>query len=83
MQARKGNSRLCGGELALASGASDDPDPGLPPKGEGEDGKPTQSACFRRKAGISISSMPWLAKASTFAAAVRPLRQTLGVDNAL
>ena len=38
-----------------------------------------QSACLRRKAGISISSMPLLASASTLAAAVRPLRQTLGV----
>lgn len=40
-----------------------------------------QSACLRRKAGISISSMPLLASASTLAAAVRPLRQTLGVFN--
>jgi len=31
-----------------------------------------QSACLRRNAGISISSMPLLASASTFAAAVRP-----------
>jgi hypothetical protein len=39
----------------------------------------TQSACFRKNAGISISSMPLLASASTFAAAcVRPVRQTLG-----
>ena len=39
-----------------------------------------QSACLRRKAGISISSMPLLASASTLAAAwVRALRQTLGV----
>ena len=42
-----------------------------------------QSACLRRNAGISISSMPLLANASTFAAAVRPLRQTLGVVSAL
>jgi hypothetical protein len=42
-----------------------------------------QSACLRRKAGISISSIPLLASASTFAAAVRPLRQTLGVVSAL
>jgi hypothetical protein len=42
-----------------------------------------QSACLRRKAGISISSMPLLANASTFAAAERPLRHTLGVVNAL
>jgi len=39
-----------------------------------------QSACLRRKAGISISSMPLLASASTFAAAwLRALRHTLGV----
>ncbi len=39
-----------------------------------------QSACLRRNAGISISSMPLLASASTLAAAwVRALRQTLGV----
>ena len=39
-----------------------------------------QSACLRRNAGISISSMPLLASASTLAAAcVRPWRQTLGV----
>jgi hypothetical protein len=39
-----------------------------------------QSACFRKNAGISISSIPLLASASTFAAAcVRPVRQTLGV----
>src|SRR5574343_360373 len=39
-----------------------------------------QSACLRRKAGISISSMPLLDRASTLAAAwVRPVRQTLGV----
>ena len=38
-----------------------------------------QSACLRRNAGISISSMPLLASASTLAAAVRPLRHTLGV----
>ena len=42
-----------------------------------------QSACLRRNAGISISSMPLLASASTLAAAVRPLRQTLGVVSAL
>ena len=42
-----------------------------------------QSACLRRNAGISISSIPLLANASTFAAAVRPLRQTLGVVSAL
>ncbi len=42
--------------------------------------KQAQSACLRRNAGISISSMPLLASASTFAAAcVRALRQTLGV----
>jgi len=39
-----------------------------------------QSACLRRNAGISISSMPLLASASTFAAAwPRALRHTLGV----
>ena len=39
-----------------------------------------QSACFLRNAGISISSMPLLASASTLAAAcVRFVRQTLGV----
>ena len=39
-----------------------------------------QSACLRRNAGISISSMPLLASASTLAAAwLRALRQTLGV----
>ena len=39
----------------------------------------TQSACLRRKAGISISSMPLLDSASTLAAAwVRLVRQTLG-----
>src|SRR5258707_522663 len=43
-------------------------------------GGPNQSACFLRKAGISISSIPLLANASTFAAAVRPLRHTLGTD---
>jgi hypothetical protein len=37
-----------------------------------------QSACLRKKAGISISSMPLLASASTLAAAVR-VRHTLGV----
>ena len=47
--------------------------------GEADD----QSACLRRNAGISISSMPLLASASTFAAAVRPLRHTLGVVSAL
>ena len=31
-----------------------------------------QSACLRRNAGISNSSMPLLASASTFAAALRP-----------
>lgn len=44
---------------------------------------PIQSACFRKNAGISISSIPLLASASTFAAAVRPLRHTLGVLSAL
>jgi hypothetical protein len=39
-----------------------------------------QSACFRKNAGISISSMPLLDNASTFAAACeRALRHTLGV----
>ena len=39
-----------------------------------------QSACLRRNAGISISSIPLLASASTFAAAwLRALRHTLGV----
>jgi len=39
-----------------------------------------QSACLRRNAGISISSMPLLASASTLAAACeRALRHTLGV----
>ena len=43
-------------------------------------GRPGQSACLRRKAGISISSIPLLARASTLAAAwARALRQTLGV----
>ena len=43
-----------------------------------------QSACLRRKAGISISSMPLEARASTLAAAcVRPERQTLGIWLAL
>ena len=42
-----------------------------------------QSACLRRNAGISISSMPLLASASTLAAAVRPLRHTLGVVSPL
>ena len=42
-----------------------------------------QSACLRRNAGISISSIPLLASASTFAAALRPLRHTLGVVSAL
>ena len=38
-----------------------------------------QSACLRKKAGISKSSMPPEAKASTFAAAwVRLVRHTLG-----
>ena len=38
-----------------------------------------QSACLRKKAGISKSSMPPEASASTFAAAcVRLVRQTLG-----
>jgi hypothetical protein len=42
-------------------------------------GATPQSACFLKNAGISISSMPLLARASTFAAAcVRPVRQTLG-----
>ena len=42
--------------------------------------QPDQSACFLRKAGISISSMPLLASASTLAVAwARPWRQTLGV----
>jgi hypothetical protein len=42
-----------------------------------------QSACLRRNAGISISSMPLELSASTLAAAcVRPLRQTLGVLSA-
>ena len=41
---------------------------------------PDQSACLRKNAGISISSMPLLASASTFAAAcVRLVRHTLGV----
>ena len=40
-----------------------------------------QSACLRRNAGISISSMPLLDNASTFAAALceRAVRHTLGV----
>ena len=39
-----------------------------------------QSACLRKNAGISISSMPLLASASTFAAAcVRLVRYTLVV----
>ena len=43
-----------------------------------------QSACLRKNAGISISSMPLLDRASTLAAAwVRALRQTLGVDRPL
>ena len=46
-------------------------------------GRRFQSACFRRNAGISISSIPLLASASTFAAAVRPFRHTLGVVSAL
>ncbi len=42
-------------------------------------GVPVQSACLRRKAGISKSSMPPEASASTLAAAwVRLVRQTLG-----
>ena len=42
-----------------------------------------QSACLRRNAGISISSMPLDDGASTLAAAwVRALRQTLGVLSA-
>ena len=41
---------------------------------------PAQSACFLKNAGISISSIPLLASASTFAAAcVRLVRHTLGV----
>ena len=44
------------------------------------EGFPDQSACLRRNAGISISSIPLLASASTFAAAcVRLVRHTLGV----
>ena len=40
-----------------------------------------QSACLRKKAGISKSSMPPDASASTLAAAcVRLVRQTLGTD---
>jgi len=39
-----------------------------------------QSACLRKNAGISISSMPLLDSASTLAAAwLRALRHTLGV----
>ena len=38
-----------------------------------------QSACLRKNAGISKSSMPPLLKASTLAAAEVRLRQTLGV----
>ena len=42
---------------------------------------PDQSACLRKKAGISKSSMPPDANASTFAAAwVRLVRHTLGTD---
>lgn len=33
---------------------------------------PNQSACLRKKAGISISSMPFEVSASTLDAAVRP-----------
>jgi len=44
----------------------------------GSEALPRQSACLRRKAGISISSMPLADRASTLAAAVRPWRQTLG-----
>ena len=52
----------------------------------GTEGVPgTQSACLRRKAGISISSMPLLESASTLAAALceRAVRQTLGVFSSL
>ena len=52
------------------------------PRGVSGSGSPAraQSACLRRNAGISISSMPLLASASTFAAAwLRALRHTLGV----
>lgn len=45
----------------------------------GENRLLSQSACLRRNAGISKSSMPPLDKASTLAAAwVRLVRQTLG-----
>jgi integrase len=40
---------------------------------------PSQSACLRKNAGISKSSMPPLLNASTLAAAEVRLRQTLGV----
>lgn len=43
-------------------------------------GDGVQSACLRRKAGISISSMPLLARVSTL---VRALRHTLGVSRAV
>ena len=51
--------------------------------GDASRNAPVQSACLRRKAGISISSMPLELSASTLAAAwVRPERQTLGVLSA-
>ena len=51
--------------------------PGHPPSGNGASA--SQSACLRRKAGISSSSMPLETRLSTLAAAcVRFVRQTLG-----
>jgi len=55
------------------------PGPGPLPRRRRTGARRFQSACLRRNAGISISSIPLLASASTFAAAVRPVRHTLGV----
>ena len=51
----------------------------VPPATSDPAGSHYQSACLRKNAGISKSSMPPLLKASTLAAAEVRLRQTLGV----
>jgi len=74
----RGSKPACAG----LDGPEEQPPLGAAPSGAAAQGDgPDQSACLRRKAGISRSSMPPDESASTRAAAcVRLVRQTLGTD---